>query len=386
MSLSTRDSMNMAGASHACPIPVFLMSDSFETGGTERQFVTLINALDRDQFKVHIGCLQKRGAFLGNLKDVVELRLGGNLYGIRSMHARLQLARYLRQCGAIVAHAFDFYSNLVLIPAARLARIPVVIGSQRQLGDLLSQAKSRAQAAAFHWADVVVCNSLAARHALVEQGLSREHIEVIGNGLPSSLFEITAPALPRDPSRLRIGMIARMNTRAKNHDVFLRAAASVCTRVSKVEIVLVGDGALRPRLEKLASDLGIRDRVLFLGERRDIPAVLASLDVSASPSVSESLSNVILESMAAGVSVIASRVGGNCEVISEDRGVLVNPGDEKALAQELERLLRDSSLRDRYARKAKAFAKENFSVEHMRARYEDLYLRLMHRKKHLRRS
>jgi L-malate glycosyltransferase len=380
LSLPTLDQERPAADSTLGRIPVFLMLDSFETGGTERQFTTLAQALDRSRFRVNIGCLQKKGAFLKDLGEVMEFPLGGNLYGLRSMQARWQLARYLRQARTLVVHAFDFYSNLVLIPAARLARVPVVIGSQRQMGDLLSRAKSQAQAAAFGWADVVVCNSHAARQALIEQGLRGEQIVVIGNGLESSMFEAAVPALGRDSSRLRVGMIARMNTLAKRHDLFLRAAAAVSETWKEIEIVLVGDGTFRPALEKLASELGIRHRVSFLGERHDIPALLASIDVSVAPSASESLSNAILESMAAGVPVIASRVGGNCEVIGEDRGVLFAAGDEKELREAMERLLRDPSLRGRFARNAQRFAKANYSLEHIGEQYQGLYTRLVSEK------
>lgn len=377
LSLSTLEHEKPADNSAPQPIPVFLMLDSFETGGTERQFTTLAKAVDRSRFTVSIGCLQKKGAFLKDLGEVMEFPLGGNLYGLRSMQARWQLARYLRRAGTLIVHAFDFYSNLVLIPAARLAKVPVVIGSQRQMGDLLSRAKCRAQAAALGWADAVVCNSHAARQALIEQGLRGEQIVVIGNGLPPSMFEAAAPALARDSSRLRVGMIARMNTLAKRHDLFLRAAAAVCETLKEIEIVLVGDGPFRPELEKLASDLGIRQRVSFLGERHDIPALLASIDVSVAPSASESLSNAILESMAAGVPVIASRVVGNCEVIGEDRGILVAAGDEKGLREGMERLLRDPLLRGRFARNAKRFAKANHSIEHMVEQYQEFYTRLV---------
>ena len=106
-------------------------------------------------------------------------------------------------------------------------------------------------------------------------------------------------------------MIARMNAQSKNHKMFLRAAARLCGRFPDVEFVLVGDGPLRPELEREAESLGLKAQVSFLGDRQDIPAVLASLDVCVLPSSSESLSNAILESMAAGVPVVASRVGGN---------------------------------------------------------------------------
>ena len=359
---------------------LFLMTDSFKTGGSERQFVALAQSLNPAAFHIQLGCIQRHGAFLADLGRVPEFPLGGSLFGLNSLWTRLRLAQYLHRNRITVAHAFDFYTNLTLIPAARLAGVPVVIGSQRQLGDLLSRSKSRAQAAAFRWCDAVVCNSHAAADRLVEQGLRKSRVVVIGNGLPASAFGETVPALPRGKALLRVGMIARMNTPFKNHKVFLRAAARLCGRFPSLEFVLIGDGPLRPELEREAESLGLKDHALFLGDRQDIAAVLASLNVSVLPSSSESLSNAILESMAAGVPVVASRVGGNPELVSTDRGMLVAPDDDKALADAIESLLRDPAMRIALGANAKRFVQANFTVEQMHRRYEELYAELLEKK------
>jgi glycosyltransferase involved in cell wall biosynthesis len=359
---------------------VFLMIQSLETGGSERQFAALARSLDPRSFRLYLGCIRQRGPFLDGLGELPEFRLGGSLSGLQSLRSRLRLAQHLRRNDVAIAQAFDFYSNLTLIPAARLARTPVVIGSQRQLGDLLSPAHFRAQACVFRWCDVVVCNSRAAAERLIEAGLPERSVEVIGNGLPSSAFAEIVPALSRSPGVLRVGMIARMNARYKNHRVFLRAAARLHRNLPQLEFLLAGDGPLRPELECEATELGIYDRVRFLGDRRDIPAVLASMDVSVVPSDSESLSNVVLESMAAGVPVVASRVGGNSELVSEQRGLLVPPDDEAALAAAVERLLNDAALRAELGRNAREYAQANFSMKQMHERYEGLYTRLLVKK------
>jgi glycosyltransferase involved in cell wall biosynthesis len=359
---------------------LFLMTDSFEIGGSERQFTALARSLNSATLRIHLGCIQRRGAFLDGLGHVPEFPLGGSLYGLRSLWTRLRLAQYLRRNKIAIAHAFDFYTNLTLIPSARLAGVPLVIGSQRQLGDLLSRSKSRAQAATFGWCDVVVCNSRAAAGRLVEQGLRASRVVVIGNGLPASAFAETSPSVPRRPGTLRVGMIARMNTRFKKHSVFLRAAIRLCSRFPNLEFLLVGDGPLRPELEREAERLGLKPHVSFLGDRHDIPAILASLDVCAVPSSSESLSNAILESMAAGVPVVASRVGGNSELVTLDRGMLVATDDDKALADAIECLLRDAAMRADLGCNAKGFAQANFTLKRMRDRHEELYAELIAKK------
>jgi len=255
-----------------------------------------------------------------------------------------------------------------------------VIGSQRQLGDLLTWAQFKAQLYALRLADVVVCNSNAAADGLCAAGLPRHKTVVIGNGMPPEVFAPAEPAIPRAPGMLRIGMIARMNTRSKNHSSLLRAFALLRQQVANIELLLAGDGPVRAELEQEAQALGVSPHVRFLGDRRDVPAVLASLDISVLPSVSESLSNSIIESMAQGVPVVAARVGGNVELVSEDRGALVPAEDDAALAAALSRLLQDETLRRSMGENARSFARANFTIEKMRQRHEELYLQLLERK------
>ena len=119
---------------------------------------------------------------------------------------------------------------------------------------------------------------------------------------------------------------------------------------------------------------------MFLGIRRDIPSVLASLDVAVLTSDSESLSNAVLEAMAAGLPVVAYGVGGNCELVSENRGTLVPKGDETDFAIAVQRLLSDAALRQQKGDNARSFVKENFSLDRIRRCYEDLYLGLLDKK------
>jgi glycosyltransferase involved in cell wall biosynthesis len=273
-----------------------------------------------------------------------------------------------------VAHSFDFYSNLMMIPAARMARTPVVIGSHRQLGDLLSKSQFWAMIAALAFCDRVVCNSQAAAESLRKRGMPGEKLTVIPNALPDAAFEMAVPVLPGKAGVLRVGMIARMNDSRKNHDGFLRVAAKVAARHPEVEFVLAGDGPLRSKIEEHARSAGIGDRVRFLGDRRDVPEVLAALDVSVLTSLSESLSNVIMESMAAGIPVVAGRIGGNAELVRDGAtGFLVESENDEAFAVAIEKLLESSELRARLGARAKAEATSRFGVRRICAEYEGMY-------------
>jgi glycosyltransferase involved in cell wall biosynthesis len=149
----------------------------------------------------------------------------------------------------------------------------------------------------------------------------------------------------------------------------------------EVEFLLVGDGPLRPGLEAMAAELGITDRVKFAGERHDISAILSSVDVSVLISSSESLSNVILESMAAGVPVVATNVGGNPELVKDgETGMLVPLGNEDRLVEVLLRLVQNGDLRLHCAQRAREFSRSSFHIDVICRRYEDLYLSLLKEK------
>ena len=359
---------------------LFLMLNSFETGGSERQFVSLAKSLDADRFSINLGCIQTKGPLRELFGEVPRFKLGGSVYGWKSWHSRWRLMRHLRSKRIQIAHAFDFYTNLTLVPAAFAARVPAIIGSQRQLGDLLTPAQRRLQRAAFRMCDVVVCNSRAAAERLISEGLPESKLRVIGNALASEAFVHAEPLIAKRAGSLRLGMIARMNSEAKNHRIFLQAAAKLAAIFPELEFVLAGDGPLRADLESYAASLGIAERVVFLGDRRDIPQIMAGLDITVVPSESESLSNVILESMAAGVPVVATDVGGNPELLSEDRGVLVPVRDVDAIVTAASQLANDTDLRRTLGRNARQFAKAHFSAESITREYEELYDDLLARR------
>jgi glycosyltransferase involved in cell wall biosynthesis len=360
---------------------VFLMTDSLETGGSERQFVALVRSLEGGVFNLELGCLQRKGAYRDAAGKILEFPTGGSFLSWRAQISRLQLAWHLMAKGTCVVHSFDFYSNLMLIPAAKWSRIPVVIGSQRQLGDRLTRLQSASQTVVFHLCDRIVCNSFAAAQKLIQAGLGESKVVVIPNGLPAEAFVRLPPALPRQPGRVRISYVARMNDPVKNHCGFLRAAARLASRFPSLEIVLVGDGPLRPGLEELSRRLGLGERIRFLGERHDMTAILASVDISVLFSFSESMPNVILEAMAAGLPVVASRVGGVPEVIRDrETGILVKEGDEEELARAMGTLVEQPSLRLEYGRRGRQLALDNFRMERVSRRYEELYTSILEEK------
>lgn len=359
---------------------LFLMTNTLETGGSERQFMILAGALKQGPLKLRLGCLRNCGAFAGGLEEIVEFQPRGSLFKLQALSARMKLGRYLRTNGVTIAHSYDFYSNLMMIPSARLAGIPIVIGSQRQISDLISPLRNKVQNAMFRWCDRVVCNSRASASRLQAGGLSARKLATIPNALPDAAFAETAPALASNPDALRVVMIARMNDPAKRHDIFLQAAARLAKKHPRLEFLMVGDGDLRAGLEKLAGTLGLGSRTIFLGERHDIAAVLASAEISVLPSISESLSNAIMESMAAGVPVVACRVGGNEELIRDgENGFLVSRDSVEELAERMEQLVTRPELRRNCGAEGQRDA-QRFRLEKVVGEYERFYLSLLEEK------
>jgi glycosyltransferase involved in cell wall biosynthesis len=159
---------------------------------------------------------------------------------------------------------------------------------------------------------------------------------------------------------------------------FLQAAAGLAKRFPDVRFLIVGDGASRPELEQQARDLRLEGTVLFTGFRVDVPELLQEATVSVLPSLSEGLSNSLLESMASGVPVVATRVGGNPEVIEHGvTGFLVPARDSEALAAAMGRILEDANLAAQFGQAGRQRVARLFSLERSVSETELLYQRLI---------
>jgi glycosyltransferase involved in cell wall biosynthesis len=167
-----------------------------------------------------------------------------------------------------------------------------------------------------------------------------------------------------------------MYGQVKGHACLIEAARIVCRAVPSAKFVLVGDGAERPKLEQQVGQAGLEKNFLFLGLRQDVPELLACCDLSVLPSEAEGLPNSVLESMAAGLPVVATRVGGTPEIIIDGvNGLLVPPRNPPALADAILRVLQDADLARRLSRTGQARMRTRFSYDRLIAQLEQLYSR-----------
>lgn len=201
-----------------------------------------------------------------------------------------------------------------------------------------------------------------------------EKIDVVYNAVQVDRFGGGAPEwlrreLSGESDRQIVFSAARLDPQ-KGHPTLLQAAVELPQAV----FVLAGDGPERGRLESMASDLEISERVRFLGHRSDVPELLAACDVFALPSLYEGSSLAVLEAMAAGRPVVSSAIGGTDELIDDGiDGVLVPPGDAIALTAALRRLLGDAGLRSRLAERARRRVQRDFTPAAMASRVESIY-------------
>jgi glycosyltransferase involved in cell wall biosynthesis len=213
-------------------------------------------------------------------------------------------------------------------------------------------------------------------------GVSRQRCVLLENGIDTrqytrTLDRATAKVqLGLGPNRFLIGAIGRLSAE-KGFDVLVRAVHLSRSRGVDVALMIVGEGGQRRELEELANRLELRDRVHLMGYHADAARFFEAMDVFALASVREGLPNTLLEAMAMSVPVVATRVGGVATVIQHDHdGLLVEPGDERLLADALDRLRSDAALRDRLAAAGRSTVEERYSfaarMEKLARIYDDL--------------
>ncbi len=221
------------------------------------------------------------------------------------------------------------------------------------------------------------------RQIVAYPGLDSRRVTAIRSGKDYDSYHV---AEQRAPCRRELGLAAgceaigyagRME-KVKRLDVLLRAFAQVLDRHPQARLLMIGEGELRPKLERLAASLDVSHAVIWTGFRQDIPRLLAAMDVYVQPSVNEGLPLSILEAMAAGKPIVATRVGGIVEQIGHEvTGLLVPLDSREALAQAILRLLEDKHLAERVGRQARSRVVECFSLQRMVKAYDALYRRYL---------
>ena len=276
----------------------------------------------------------------------------------------------------------DFHGRL----AARIAGVPVVVST---LHSIDPWAQERSLGRLYGWtarfADRVIAVSEDVRrfHATYT-GIPEEKLVTIENGVDIHRFaglESSGRAVRKeldfDNAALVFGVVGRL-TPPKDHSTFLKAATLILKKVPKARFLIVGEGPLRKDLEVQAQKTGLGNAVIFTGLRKDVPAVLAALDVLVFSSLWEGLPVALLEGMAAARPIVATTVGGIPEVVLPDKSAfLVPPGDAHALAQACLRLASDPATRHSMGQAGLERVVARYSIDAMIDRTAALYAKLL---------
>lgn len=376
---------------------ILFVIGSLEVGGAEGQLVQLTSRIQqrhKNFCSCHVFTLQKGGALRQNLflSDVPVYSGGMEKGDMRKapwklVFAQWRLIRVIREIRPDVIHAFLPLVTFMGAFAGRLNGVRLVITSRRALGthqkrfpillpfDLVADLLSH----------VVTVNS----RAVLEDALCRDHVKyskmvLIYNGIDPAPFQaaranrkMTRATLGLKPCEKSIIVIANFIS-YKGHLDFIKSARLVIDQIPTAKFLLIGeDRGMQMEIRDRIAKIGISRNVLFAGRRFDIPDLLAASDISVLPSHEEGFSNVILESMAAGLPVIATRVGGNPEAVLDGvTGWLVPPRDPLTMAQKMIDLLHDPEKASAWGERGRQRVVKHFGIDMMVKRHLRLYDRL----------
>jgi len=353
---------------------------SMQIGGLEELVLNLVRKTDPEKYRLSVVVLREDGPLSKEIEKLgipVHRMKGGEGF---SWSLIRQVSALIRRQEIDLIHTHDLgpfiYGGLAMF----LNRNRNVFHTEHSY---LSQDSPRLRLFEkwlSRWARLIIADSDDVARVLIEQQkISSDKVVTILNGIDVQRFAAADPKpfrreLGIDRRALLLGTVGRL-VPVKNQSLLLRAFARLRKKEKTAHLVIVGDGPERTVLQQETSQLRLERWVHFTGSRRDIPQILAAMDLFALPSLSEGLSLTLLEAMAAGKPVVATRVGGNPEVIEDGRnGLLVTSDDVDELAAALQTLAsKRRTMAARMAQQGRQTVAEKFSLDAMVRAYENIY-------------
>ena len=363
---------------------MFVIDVLSQTGGAERSLHLLAHGLREKGYRIIICCLKggelsKKMAEEGYIIENLGLTRIYDFRGIKGLCRMIRIAKRERVSVIMTYHESSDFLGLII---SILTRIPI-ISSRRDMGFKLEKRHIWTYRIFNTFFDHVATVSSAVKEVIVKtQGLKPSHVTVISNGVDlipvkTSSSEKGSDEKSRD-GFLNVCSLANIRS-IKGQEYLIEAADIVVKQLPSTRFFLVGkcdfDKPYYARIQNRITELGLENVIRFTGEMPpfEIPSLLNSMDISVSSSLSEGMSNALLESMAIGKPLVATAVGGNVEVVENGKtGYLVPPGDPQAMAEALLKLLMNPEIRYEMGMQGKYCVESKFSVNRMVERYEDL--------------
>jgi L-malate glycosyltransferase len=362
------------------PIPVLLMVRELNLGGSERQMAEIAKALDRSRFDPRVGCFRPAGFRADDLRAAGVPIVHFPVPSMASVKGALRIAAYIREQKIGLVHTFDTPANLYGVPAARLAGSAVVVSSQRVDRALWPAVQRHALRVTDRLVDGIVVNCEFLRGLMRdEERMPDGLIHLCYNGVDSGTFQPMRGARPEAlrAAELVVGVVCGLRPE-KGLGALLEAFAAVRGLVPAMKLAIVGSGPCLADLQDRARALDILPDCVFEPATQRVADWLHAIDIFVLPSLSEALSNSLMEAMACGCSVVASRVGGNPELVTEgDTGMLFEARDAAGLAAVLRMLVCDPARRRELATNAACLIRSRFSLVAAARRMAGIYTGLL---------
>jgi len=360
------------------PLRICFLIDRLDTAGTETQLLALIRRLDRSRFEPYLVLLDGEDDVSRALepRDCSVMRLGvRKLAAPHTVKILLDFRLFLRETLIDVLQVYLQDSMYFGVVAGRLAGVRCIVRTRNNINHWMTPIDRRLGRLLNRLVAVTVCNSEAGRAAvLADERPEPGSVVVIENGVDLERFAHIPPVSGDQDSTFprRVGMVANLRY-VKGVDIFIKAASSVAASHPNVSFDVAGEGQERPELERLIAALGLEGRFVLHGQINDVPAFLAGLDVAVLSSRAEGMPNAILEYMAAGRPIVASRVGGVCEILDDLTGITVAPENPDSLAQGITHSLENPHFGATVARLARQKVEDHYSRESCVRRFENLW-------------
>jgi glycosyltransferase involved in cell wall biosynthesis len=361
-------------------VPVLLMVRELNAGGTERQLAEIARALDRTRFDPRVGCFRAAGLRGEELRAAHVPVVQFPVPSLASVKGALRISAYIREQGIRLVHTFDAPANIYGVPAARMAATPVVISSQRAHRSLAPPLYRHMLRLTDRLVDALVVNcEYVRRHLIEDEKVSPGLIRLCYNGIDTAVFQRTVcarPAALRDAS-LVVGTVSVLRPE-KDLVTLLEAFSRVRAARAGMKLAILGSGPGLGDLEQRARALGMAADCVFHPSTGQVAEWLQAIDIFVLPSLNEALSNSLMEAMACGGAVVATRVGGNPELVTPgETGMLFKPRDVSGLASMLRLLAADPALRARLGGNATRSIRERFTIERSARRMGEIYTSLL---------
>jgi len=368
-------------------LKILLIIDSLGYGGAETQAIELAKSIDKNKFNLKVISLDKDRRDL--LPELVHNNISVSLIdqkGKFCIPTFINLFKIIRKEKPDIIHTYLFTASFYGRIVGKLLGVPIIIHSERSPENWKKKSYILADRLLAKWTSHFLANAKIIKQSLISrERIPEGKIRVIHNGIDLNKFNnnlskqkinLIRKALNIQNGGPTVLIIGRLSAE-KGHKIFLQSAQYVLAHIPKANFLVIGDGELRKNLTEQVGQMGLDNRVIFAGNKNNVPEILKVVDVVVSGSFYEGCSNAILEAMAAGRPIVATNVGDNSYLMkNNENGLLIPAGNSRIMAWAITKILLDKKLAGKMGKKGRERVEKHFNLQKMVRATEDFYQEL----------